>query len=143
MLAIYFIVFVLFIVYFVWTWNSTRQFEEIILRISYIVIGTVFISILTLILFWISSIGMEYPKQEMIGEIRKIILLIFIPINGFVTLTQFASIVANIKSGMNSKEDVEKRIKRLVIVFIVMIIIECIYFKHIQTGLIEVIKART
>lgn len=141
MSTIYFIVFILFVTYIVWTWKSTQQFETVTMRVSYILVGTIFITIITLILFWISKIGIVYPKEEMIGQVRKIILLIFVPINGFITLTQFSSVVINIRSGMISKENMEKKIKILLIVFIIMIIIECIYFKNIQLGLIKIINA--
>ncbi len=141
MSAIYFIIFILFVIYIIWTWRSTEGFETIAMRISYIAIGTIFITIITLFLFGISRIGVPYPKDEMIGEVRKIVLLIFIPINGFIVLTQFSSVVANIKSGLVSKEEMSKRIKRLVIVFSVMIILECVYFRHIQAGLIQIINA--
>ena len=140
MSPIYFIVFLLFVVYIVWTWNSTKEFEDNLLRISFIFVGTLFITLLTLILFWISKIGVEYPKKEMIGEVRKIILLSFIPINGFIILTQTASIFAQAKSGMVSKEDMQKKIKRLVIIFIILIVIEAIYFKNIQNGMIKIIQ---
>ena len=140
MSLIYFIVFLLFVVYIVWTWNSTKEFENNLLRISFIFVGTLFITLLTLILFWISKIGVEYPKKEMIGEVRKIILLSFIPINGFIILTQTASIFLLAKSGMVSKEDMQKKIKRLVIIFIILIVIEAIYFKNIQNGMIKIIQ---
>jgi len=139
----YLIIAILFIIYIIWSWKSTEEFETIVMRLSYIFVGTLFIAIVTLVLFWISKIGVTYPKEEMIGEVRKIILLIFIPINGFITLTQFSSIVANVKSGMISKEEMSKKIKRLLIIFSVMIIVECIYFRHIQAGMIEVINARS
>ena len=141
MSAIYFIIFILFVIYIIWTWRSTEGFETIVMRISYILIGTIFITIITLILFQISKIGVPYPKDEMIGEVRKIVLLIFIPINGFIVLTQFSSVVANIKSGIVSKEEMSKKVKRLLIIFAVMIILECFYFRHIQAGLIQIINA--
>lgn len=141
MSIINFIIFVLFVVYVVFVWNSTKEFENIIIRVSYILIGTVFITILTLILFLISKIGIQYPKKEMIGEVRRIILLAFIPINGFIILTQASSIFVQAKSGMVSKEDMEKKIKRFVIIFIVLIIVEIIYFKNIQNGMIKFIES--
>lgn len=141
MSIINFIIFVLFVVYVVFVWNSTKEFENIIIRVSYILIGTIFITILTLILFLISKIGIQYPKKEMIGEVRRIILLAFIPINGFITLTQASSIFVQAKSGMVSKEDMEKKIKRFVIIFIVLIIVEIIYFKNIQNGMIKFIES--
>ena len=140
MSLINFIIVVLFIIYIVCAWNSTKEFENNLLRISFILVGTLFITLLTLILFWISKIGVEYPKKEMIGEVRRIILLSFIPINGFLVLTQSASIFAQAKSGMVSKEDMQKKIKRLVILFIVLIVVEAIYFKNIQNGMIRIIQ---
>lgn len=140
MSLINFIIVVLFIIYIVCAWNSTKEFENTLMRISFIFVGTLFITVLTLILFWISKIGVQYPKKEMIGEVRRIILLSFIPINGFVTLTQSASIFAQAKSGMVSKEDMQKKIKRLVIIFIILIVFEAIYFKNIQNGMIRIIQ---
>ena len=140
MSLINFIIVVLFIIYIVCAWNSTKEFENMLMRISFILVGTLFITVLTLILFWISKIGVQYPKKEMIGEVRRIILLSFIPINGFVTLTQSASIFAQAKSGMVSKEDMQKKIKRLVIIFIILIVFEAIYFKNIQNGMIRIIQ---
>ena len=140
MSLINFIIVVLFIIYIVCAWNSTKVFENTLLRISFILVGTLFITLLTLILFWISKIGVKYPKKEMIGEVRKIILLSFIPINGFLTLTQSASIFAQAKSGMVSKEEMKKKIKRLVIIFIILIVLEAIYFKNVQNGMIRIIQ---
>ncbi len=141
MSVINFIIFVLFVIYIVFVWNSTKEFENTTIRVSYILIGTLFITILTLILFWISKIGVEYPKREMIGEVRRIVLLVFIPINGFITLTQAASIFAQAKSGMVSKEDMEKKIKKVIIAFVVLIIVEVIYLKNIQNGMIRFIES--
>ena len=142
MSLIYFIIIVLFIIYIVCAWNSTKDFETILMRISFILVGTIFITILTLILFWISKIGITYPKKEMIGEVRRIILLSFIPINGFITLTQASTIFIQAKSGMVSKDDMQKKIKRLAIVFIILIAFEAIYFKNIQNGMIKIILSK-
>ena len=138
----YFIIALLIIVYFISSWKSTKDFENIATRISYVAIGTIFVTILTLILFGISRIGIEYPKQEMIGEVRKIILLAFVPINGFVILTQFSSIAANIKSGILSKDELNRRIKILSIICIALIVLECFYLKNIQNGLIQIINSK-
>ena len=140
MSLINFLITVLFIIYIVFAWNSTKEFDTMLMRVSFIIVGTIFITILTLILFWISKIGITYPKKEMIGEVRKIILLSFVPINGFIILTQAASIFIQAKSGIVSKEDMEKRIKRLVIIFIILIFFEAIYFKNIQNGIIKIMQ---
>ena len=49
MSLINFIIVVLFIIYIVCAWNSTKEFENNLLRISFIFVGTLFITLLTLI----------------------------------------------------------------------------------------------
>ena len=143
MSPIYFIVFLLFVVYIVWTWNSTKEFEDQKIRIAYLLVGTLFIAMVTLIIFLVSKIGVSYPKKEMIGQVQKIVLLVFTPINGFVVLTQFSSVFQQIRSGMVSKDKMEKKIKRLLIIFAILIIIECIYFKNVQYGIIKIINSKS
>lgn len=143
MSPIYFIVFLLFVVYIVWTWNSTKEFEDQKIRIAYLIVGTLFIAMVTLIIFLVSKIGVNYPKKEMVGQVQKIVLLVFTPINGFVVLTQLSSVFQQIRSGMVSKEKMDKKIKTLLIVFIILIIIECIYFKNVQYGIIKIINSKS
>lgn len=140
--TIYFIIFILFAVYIVTLWKSTQCFENIQSRIIYIVVGTLFILILTLVFFLFSKIGVEYPKPEMVGDVRKIILLIFIPLNGFIILPQAANLVARAKEGDTTKEDLQKIIRRILIICIILIIFECIYFKNIQNRIIQLILAK-
>ena len=113
--VIYFIIFIIFATYIICTWNSTKEFDNAFIRISYIVIGTLFIALFTFIFFLFSKIGIEYPKQEMVGQVRKIILLIFIPINGIVVLPQIANIISRVKNGNISKEDLQKKIRIILI----------------------------
>ena len=143
MSLIYFIVFLLFVVYIVWTWNSTKEFEDQKIRIAYLIVGTLFIAMVTLIIFLVSKIGVNYPKKEMVGQVQKIVLLVFTPINGFLVLTQFSSVFQQIRSGMVSKEKMDKKIKTLLIVFTILIIIECIYFKNVQYGIIKIINSKS
>ena len=143
MSPIYFIVFLLFVVYIVWTWNSTKEFEDQKIRIAYLIVGTLFIAMVTLIIFLVSKIGVNYPKKEMVGQVQKIVLLVFTPINGFVVLTQFSSVFQQIRSGMVSKEKMDKKIKTLLIVFTILIIIECIYFKNVQYEIIKIINSKS
>lgn len=141
-IAIYLIIILIFAIYIVWTWNSTEQFKQKSTKILFIIVGTLFISVLTLILFSFSKIGIEYPKLEMMKDVRKIILLVFIPINGFFILPQIANIV-NIKmEESETNEQIRRRITKLGITLLVIIIIECMYFKNMQTGLINFYEVR-
>lgn len=142
MTPIYFLIFILFVVYLFCVWNSTKEFETMTMRLSYIAIGTIFISVLTFILFQISKMGVSYPKKEMIGQVRNIVLLIFIPINALITLTQFSSVFVQVKGELLTKEELSKKLKIMIAIFLFFIIIECIYFKNIQYGILSIFYAK-
>ena len=139
---VYFIIIILFLIYFSWAWNSSRGFENIALRISFILIGTLFVTFVTYIIFLFSKIGVEYPRDEMIKYVRNIILLVFVPINGFATLPQLINIFNRIKDGNISQEEKERKIKILSIVILVLLIFECFYFKNIQNSIINYIHLK-
>lgn len=137
-----FIIGIIIIFYLIWVWNSTKDFETIVMRVSYIFVGTLFMIVFCLILFQISKIGVNYPKEEMVGQVRRIILLVFVPLNGLVILTQVSTIITQIKSGMISKEDMNKKIKIRSILLVALIVVECIYFKNIQYGILKIMNSR-
>ena len=139
-ILIYLIIVVLFIVLILWTWNNTKEFEQTSERIIFITIGTGIIAILTLIYFAISKIGITYPKAEMIGQVRKIAVLVFTPINGFLSLPHIALLKMKIK--MKSEEDskLKKKIIILGIIFIVATIVEINYMKNFQKGIIQILN---
>ena len=96
-ILIYLIIALLFCVLILWTWNNTKDYESTVERIKYTAIGTIVIFLITLIYFTISKIGITYPKPEMIGQVRKIAVLVFTPINGFLSLPHIASLKMKIK----------------------------------------------
>ncbi len=142
MSTINFVIFILFIIYIVWTWKSTNDFEGYFTRVSYIIIGTAFMAFMTLTFFLFSKIGVEYQKSEMVWQVGRTIILLFTPINGFAILPQIASVVNKIKDGDLSKEEAQKKIRKILIIAIILIIVECIYFKYIQNGIIKYINLK-
>ena len=139
---IYVIIIILFLVYLSWTWKSTKSFEGNFTRISYIIIGTACITLSTFIIFLISKNGITYPVQDMIGATRNIILLTFVPINGFFILPQIANIIGRIKNDDITPEQLKRRLVIFIIAIIVIVIFECSYFKNIQNGIIQLINSR-
>lgn len=141
-ITIYIIIFMLFLIYLVWTWNSTSGFKKIYTRTLYVICGTVFMVIFTLILFNFSKIGINYPSEEVIEYVQKIILLVFVPINGFLILPRISNII-NLKFEKGeSDEQINKKIMYLGIIILVIIIFECIYFKSMQFDIINLYKLR-
>ena len=140
--VIYLMIFVLFLVHIFWTWNNTRGFEGNFTRISYIVIGTLFVTLLTYVIFLLSRNNVKYPNENMIGDVRNIILLTFVPINSFIILPQMAKIIDRVKNDELSGESLKNKILIFGIMVIIIIIIEVIYFKSIQNGIINIINSK-
>ena len=141
-ILIYLIIVVLFIVLILWTWNNTKEFEQTSERIIFITIGTGIIAIVTLIYFAISKIGITYPKAEMVKQVRKMAILIFTPINGFLSLPHIASLKMKIKMKTEENEKIKKKIIILGIIFIVATIIEINYMKNFQKGIIQILNSK-
>ena len=139
---VYLISIILFALYFTWVWNGSKEFENYAMRISFIIIGTMLVTLITYIIFMFSKIGIEYPKKEIIKEMRNMILLIFVPLNGFATIPQVINLMNRIKNGNISQEKREKKSRRLAIIILVLIIFECIYFKNIQNGIINYLNLK-
>ena len=139
---IYFIIAVLFVVLIFWTWNNTKDFEETSRRVIFIVVGIILIAIVTLIYFAISKVGITYPKVEMVKQVRKMVVLLFTPINGFLSLPHIASLKMKIKLKTEDEEKLKKKIVILGIVFIVATIVEINYMKDFQNGIIQMLNSK-
>ncbi len=133
---------VLFVVLLFWTWNNSKDFQENKAKIKFILIGLISLSMVTFILFNLSKIGIDYPNEDIMKEIRKIALLLFIPINGFLTLPHIASIKTEIQLGAKEEEKIKRKIILIAIVWILAIIIETIYLKDFQKGIIQIINTK-
>ena len=136
------IIIMLFAVYLFWTWNNTKSFQGIFTRISYVIIGTAFITFVTYIIFLISKKGIIYPYNDMAELIRNIIMLIFVPVNGLITLPQIGNTIEKIKNDTITPEKLKKRIIIIIIIVIIIIIYECSYFKSIQSKIIRLINLK-
>jgi len=133
---------ILFLVYLFWTWNSTKGFEGKFSRVAYTIIGTIVLILLTYIIFIISKKGIIYPHREMSKLIRNIILLIFVPINGFITLPHIANTIEKIKKDEFTGKQFKTRLIIFIILIIVVFILECFYFNSIQNRIIQIFKLR-
>ena len=140
-ILIYLIITILFAVLIFWTWNNTKEFNETKDRIKYIVIGIFLVTIVTTIIFAISKIGINYPKAEIMKKVRNIAILLFTPINGFLSLPHIATIKNDIK--INEKEEkVKKKIIILGIIIIISLIVEINYLKDFQNGIIGILNSK-
>lgn len=109
-------------------------------KILYMVVLLVIILICTLITFYISATGVEYENTKMIGNIRNMILAVFVPVNGLIVMPYLANLLSKIGSNNITQEKFKKRLVILVITFFVILIFECSYFKSTQLGILKLIN---
>ena len=136
MITIYFIILILFAVLILWIWNNTKDFEDNLKKIIFSIVGIVSLFIITLIIFNISKIGITYPSKEILKQVRRISILLCVPINGYLSLPHIAKIVSDIKTNSINDEKSKKRIIILAIVIIIATIFEICYLKDFQKGII-------
>ena len=137
MIAIYFIIIILFAVLILWTWNNTKDFIDNSKKIKFIGIGIVALFIITFIIFLFSKIGLTYPNKEILKQVRRISILLCAPINGYLSLPHIAKIKSDIETNAIDDEKGKKRIIILSIIIIIAIILEIFYLKDFQRGIIE------
>lgn len=139
-IIIYIVIFVLFSVLFLWTWNNEKSFEKTPTKIAFIAVGILVLSFITLLIFNFSKREVIYPNENMVNQIRNMVLLIFVPINGFFTLPYIASWSSDIISGKDEKS--KRKLIILGIVFIIAIIFEVNYLKSFQNGIIQILNSK-
>ena len=140
MTIIYLVTIGIMIILFFWTKNNIKSIEDtnlVIKMISIVVIGVI---ITTLIIFGISKIGITYPNKQIYKEVKKVALLLFIPINGLICLPQIAKIVGNIEDKEIENEKIKKRIIILGVLIFIAIIFEIGYLKDFQNGIIQLLN---
>ena len=140
-IMIYIIIFVLFAVLLIWTWKSENDFENKSSKIIFLIIGIIILSFITLIIFNISKIGIQYPNNDILREVRKMALLIFIPVNGYLSLPHFASIKSEISEGIDDKKT-KRKILILFAVLVIWAILEIKYLKEFQNGIIQILSSK-
>lgn len=119
-----------------WTWSSLGNINKK-QKIIYIICGIVVVYIFTSIIYGISKIGIIYESQEAKYLIQRIFVLIFTIINGYLLLPYIFRKIDGINNNEIQKETLYKSIKKIIIAIIILFIIEIIYFKNIQNGILK------
>ena len=131
---------ILYIILIAFSWHNLSILVDKKLKVAYILIGLIAMFISTLIVFHISAGGVEYQNPSMVSNVRNIILAVFVPVNGLIVMPYLASKLSKITSNEITQEQFSKKLLILVVVFIVILIIECSYFKNIQLGIINLMN---
>lgn len=110
-------------------------------KIIFIAVGTGIMYILTSIVYWISTMGIEITEVSETG--KNLITFLFVPVNGLIILPILAKSYVKLKYGNISNKIFANRILVLAVLLIIIFIIECNYFRQIQEQVVNLIKNNT
>ena len=103
--------------------NGIDLKKKIIIFIFEIIVCLIF----TMILFNISSLGIEYPNSQSREIALKILVTIFTPMNGIILLPNITRLINESQNGEIDKEECARKLKKTLIIFILLVIMEFVY----------------
>ena len=127
---------ILFIVLGIIIYNGLNGMDlkkKIIIFIFEIIVCLIF----TMILFNISSLGIEYPNSQSRKIALKILVTIFTPMNGIILLPNITRLINESQNGEIDKEECARKLKKTLIIFILLVIMEFVYLRNTQIGILN------
>lgn len=105
----------------------------------FIIVGIAVIYMLVSFIYWIGTKNIELGTSENFG--KNLIVFTFVPVNAIIILPFLASSYKNLKVGRLKPEAFRNRCVLLAIALIVLLVMECSYFKDIQTGIYNMLQS--
>ena len=135
------IIIILILVLIGWTWISLGNIEKN-RKILYIICGIFITWIITYIIYNVSKMGITYENQEIMKTIRKVFVLVFTIVNGYILLPYSFNILEKIKNAEIGKEKVQKKIIIILVVFIIIAIFESKYLSNAQLETLQIMSLK-
>lgn len=107
-------------------------------RIIVVAVGIAVIYVLTSFVYWLSTKEIAIKEVSELG--KKIITFLFVPINSIIVLPLMAKSYNKYKTGRLASDKLRNRGIVLGIILLIVLIIECSYFKDIQNGVVKLIE---
>ena len=139
MAVILIIIAILFLVLLGWSWNSLGSIDKKE-KIKYIIIGLVLTYLLTLIIYAISKMGIQYDNKEAMKMIRTVFVLLFAIVNGYILLPYSFKKIEKIKNKEIEEDKLKRSIIILLIIIVLLLIFESIYLGDLQQGILKMRK---
>lgn len=131
------LVIAMFLILISWTWHNLgeiTQSKKITTMIVLFVIGF----LITLVIFNISKSGVNYNSEESLNSVRNILVLVFTIINGLIIMPPIAKTLGRINNKEITPDQATKHLGFFLIIFVIIIIIECNYLKGVQQGILDI-----
>lgn len=106
-------------------------------KIKLIALGFIVTFILTTIICYISSSGINTGNANYLGVARNTAILLFAPINAIISLPYIGSILNKYREKRINEKQLKKRLLIFLIALIIILIIEISYIKDFQIGLLK------
>lgn len=107
-------------------------------RIIAVAVGVAVIYALTSFVYWLSTKDIAIKEVSELG--KNIITFLFVPINSITVLPLMAKSYNKYKIGRLALDKLRNRGIVLGVILLIVLIIECSYFKDIQNGVIALIE---
>lgn len=137
MIFIFSVAVVIYFILIAWTWHNLGGIEKS-KKITFIILTTVIMYVITLVIFQMSTEGIRYPTIQMQNDIKNALVAIFTGINGIIVMPQIGKMLDQVNEGQIEKEKAKKKILILVIIFVLCIIFEKGYMKDTQEGILKI-----
>ena len=137
MLIIYLTILIIYVVLILWSLNNLGKMP-IAKKIIYILVNLLIVFIFTNISYIISKQNIQYESQEIMNNIKTVLLLLFTGINGIITIPISCKQISELQE---ENIDKTKFTKRIILIFVVLLIIaylECGYMETKQKGILQI-----
>lgn len=131
------LVIAIFLILVSWTWHNLGKVEKI-KKIAVITILLIISYIITFIIFNISKKDIVYKSQQEMETVKNVIVLLFTIINGLLFMPFVAKSINGLNEKAVDKSIVIRKIAMIMIIFIVILFIECTYLKSVQQGILNI-----
>ena len=120
-----------------WVWHNLGNIEPI--KKIFLLLGFfIIIFIITFIIFNISKTDIKYDKQEELEAVRNVLVMFFTIINGLIIGPSISKTANKVYEKEIDKNQLKNRIIAIVIIFLIVIFIECGYMKSIQQEILKI-----
>lgn len=136
MIVIGIISMIIYIVAILMITTNTYEFEKE-KKIKFILIGIIVVLIITWIMVFISSSGIQVEDKHYLSTVKITSVLIFAPINTIFALPYLGNVMNQYKQKRLNEKNKKKRLIILAIVLFIIMIIEISYMKSFELGLLS------
>ena len=137
MTLILFFIIVLNIIAIALTYYCLSDLEKMD-KVIFIAVCVAIIYMLTTLVYWISTKSIAVKEVSDLG--KNLITFLFVPINTLVVVPLFAKSYNKYKTGFLAFDKLRNRGIVLGAILLIILIIECVYFKNVQNTVITLIE---